>query len=240
MTKPETPCLHDEIVARINLSRERVAAAACEGGIPEFAERLAEALDKFHGTYVTERIYEEASRLRAIYKADIEEAARMNGSPDVWEDLFPPRFGQTGHDSLRMLYDVLKEFWMQLRSELKQKTYEAQSDVRNQPFVRKNKAPKLGGPKAKKMLTWAPVFKKDYVGDDGREEKRPQNATGRLFLAVAQLFDPAYSSRNCYSVVERVKDEKRSPKGFAGKRERGRRAARKSRSKARSSEKGAY
>jgi hypothetical protein len=101
-------------------------------------------------------------------------------------------------------------------------------------LVRKKKIAKRGKPKTKKLLKWAPVFKKDYV--DGRGKKQPDNATARFCLAVARLFDPAYSASNCYSVVDRVKNERRSPKGLAALKERRRRAGRKHRAKARSPE----
>src|SRR5262249_45709992 len=129
-------------------------------------------------------------------------------------------------------YDALDEFWMQLRSESKQ-ACEARSDARNHPFVRKNKTAKRGKQKTKKLLKWAPVFKKEYIGtDDGRKKMQPQNATARFFLAVARLFDPASSASNCYSVVDRVKNERRTPKGLAGLKERRRRASHKNRNKA--------
>jgi hypothetical protein len=240
--------MHEQIGGRIDLSGEPIAAALREGGIldlaeqiPDLKERLTDVLENFSGTYVTERIYEETRRLRKIYEADIEETARTNGFPDVWEDLFPPQSGQVGHDSLRRLYDVLHEFWMQLRADLNKKASEARSDARNQPLVRKKKTAKRGKPKTKKPLKWAPVFKKDYVGtDDGRQETQPDNATARFFLAVARLFDPAYSASNCYSVVDRVKNERRSPKGLAALKERRRQAGRKNRGKARSPEESAH
>jgi hypothetical protein len=38
---------------------------------------------------------------------------------------------------------------------------------------------------------------------------------GDLFLGIARLFDNSYSASNCLSVVDRVKDLKRSPSGYA-------------------------
>jgi hypothetical protein len=208
--------LHDDIGERIDLSEQRIAAAAREGGIPEFAPRLYAVLSEFLGTYVTERVYEEARGLRQTYEPVVKEYVsthKLEPPGEVWKNLFPPRVGQPGHDTLFLLFDVLGSFWMELHTERRA--------LRNLSAENRKK---LGV-----ILKWAPVFKKDYVGEDGREEMRPFNASARLFLAVAQLFDPAYTARKCNSVLDRAKNRRRNVGGMEKLKDRRRSAAERSR-----------
>jgi len=48
----------------------------------------------------------------------------------------------------------------------------------------------------------------------------PKNGPAKLFLGVAKLFDYSYTASNCSSVVDRVKNLRRSPDAKAKLRER--------------------
>jgi hypothetical protein len=162
--------------------------------------------------------------LRETYETVAEDFAASQGLEErgkVWNSLFPPRAGQGGSDALLCLYDTLEVIWTDIRSERKS-------------AVGRTKG---GKQRSKAMLTWAPVFKKEYVGtDDERMEMRPFNESAEFFLAVARLFDRSYSASNCNAVVDRAKNRRRSPKGQDRLRERRRIAAQRSRSKASSSD----
>jgi hypothetical protein len=58
-------------------------------------------------------------------------------------------------------------------------------------------------------VKWGPKF---YPEHDGTTE--PQNLMGSFFWAVAQCFDPDYTTANCSAVVSRVKDLSRSPESI--------------------------
>lgn len=217
--KDEPSSLHDDIGERIDLSSDRIAAAAREGGIAQFAPRLAAALEQFSSTYITERIYEEARGLRETYEPVVQEYVsthKLEPPDQVWGNLFPPRVGTPGHDTLLMLYDVLCDFWMQLHAE--------RQALRNLSAENRRKF--------NVILKWAPVFKKDYIDDDGKEEMRPFNASAKLFLAVAKLFDPVYTARQCNAVVDRAKNRRRTAGGRERLKDRRRTAAKRFRRKA--------
>lgn len=211
--KNEPSNLHDDIGERIDLAEYRIAVAAREGGISEFAPRLAAVLADFAGTYITERIYEEAGRLRPTYEPVVQQYVRiyqLEPPDEVWRNLYPPRVGQPGHDTLLRLYDVLGDFWTQLHAE-RQALRKLSAEYRK---------------KLKAILKWAPVFKKEYIGtDDGKQEMRPFNASAKFFLAVAKLFDPAYTASNCNAVVDRAKNQRRKAGGRKNLNDRRRRAA---------------
>ena len=83
---------------------------------------------------------------------------------------------------------------------------------------------------------WALVFRKEWVETKSsktnysdeiefRKAMMPKNGPAKLFLGVAKLFDYSYTASNCSSVVDRVKNLRRSPDAKAKLRERRRRAA---------------
>jgi hypothetical protein len=216
--------LHEQISERINLEDSRIVLAAREAGIPEHAEKLASWLKDFYWVYFNSRVAEEARGLREIYEhmpVSEEWACDGDGGWPSWDEIFPPQVGQPGHESLLDLYWRLALFWEELPPRL----------------VESKRA----------RGRWAPVFRKDWVETkpskkikhsdeiEFREEMTPKNAPAKLFLAVAQLFDRSYSASNCYSVVDRVKNLRRSPETIAKLRERRRRAAARHRAKNRQS-----
>jgi hypothetical protein len=219
MNRSEPFDLHQQICDRIKLDRPKIEAAAREAEIREYTEQLISSLESFKHTYHQSRIYEELRCWREIYEnrsVGEEYADTCGGDHGLgsWDDLYPPQVGGPAHDALLDLFWWLALFWDEL-------------------------PPK--SPVSKKARgRWAPVFKKDWIeakssksADEAefREKTVPRNRTAKLFLAVAQLFDPRYTASNCGSVVNRVKDLRRSPGGKAKLRERRRRAAARSRAK---------
>lgn len=225
MSRNDPSDLHDDVGGRIDLSADRILEAASQAGISQHADRIAATLSDFQGTYITERIYEEARALHKTYEAVAEDFATSHGLEkpgQVWNSLFPPRAGQGGSDALLSLYDALEVLWTEIRSERK--------------AVERTKG---GKQRSKTMLTWAPVFKKEYVGtEDGKMEMRPFNESAKFFLAVARLFDRSYSASNCNAVVDRAKNRRRSREGQDRLKERRRIAAQRSRGKVSNSDPG--
>ncbi|WP_441279873.1 hypothetical protein [Bradyrhizobium sp. 63_E2_N1_3] len=227
MTSRNPPDLHEEINRRIKLHPHLIAAAAREGEISEYEDQLIEDLNKLRQSYSDTRLYEEARKTPKLYENPEplqpgdeyydEEWVRSGGwGPGIWKELYPPAKGQPPHEALRLIYDDLKELWTELRSQI------------DRAAGRKMQSREKKIPRRKRMLTWAPVFAKEYVEIAGevREQMTPQNPSAKLFLTVAKLFDPLYTASNCYSVVERVKIERKSPEEKLKLRERRRKAAR--------------
>ena len=220
----EPPDLNEGITRRIRLQPDLIEAAAREGGILEHASALGEYLERLKLTYYYTRVYEEARKMPALYpnpepfKPGDEYYIEIPEDPDETIWVLPPARGQPGHDALRVINDALEVFWMALRED--EIEIAAQRAIKNGQVDRKVKALK-----SNKMLTWAPVFAKEHIEIRGklREQMAPQNATAKLLVSVAQLFDPAFTGSNCYSVVERIKIERKSEEGKAKPRERRRR-----------------
>jgi hypothetical protein len=219
MSKSDPIDLSEQIWERINLEGSRIALAAREGGIPEYAEQLARFLEDSHHSYHGRRLYEEVRSLRETYQHMFAPDPEK-GFDWSWEELFPPQPGQPPHEALLELYWDLRLFWEELPTK---------SVVSKRARGR-----------------WAPVFRKDWIDMKSsktkysdemefREAMIPKNGPAKLFLAVAQLFDYSYTASNCRSVVDRVKNLRRSPDGKAKLRERRRRAAARFRAKNRQS-----
>ncbi|UPT88410.1 hypothetical protein HAP41_0000004550 [Bradyrhizobium barranii subsp. apii] len=245
MTDRNAPDLHEEINRRIRLQPHRIAAAAREGEIPEYSDQLAKVLEAIRQSYSDTRVSEEARKTPGIYKNPVppkpgDEYYDVWGkdggwSAGTWDELFPPAKGQPPHEALRLVQDQLKEFWTELRCQMNKAAAQPFSQHRNTQGRDTKRASK-----PKRLLKWAPRFAKEYVQthtSDGRqqgnirEEMRPQNPSAKLFLAAAKLFDPSYTGSNCYSVMERLKNDRRSPEGQAALRERRKRAGQRHRRK---------
>jgi hypothetical protein len=218
MSRSDPIDLYEQIWERINLDASQIALAAREGAIPEYAEQLTRFLEGHLHSYHGSRLSEEVRSLRETYQHMFAPDPEK-GFPLSWEELFPPQVGQPPHETLLELYWALRLFWEELPAK---------------PVVSKRARGR-----------WAPVFRKEWVEMKSsktkysemefREAMIPKNGPAKLFLAVAQLFDYSYTASNCSSVVDRVKNLRRSPDGKAKLRERRRRAAARFRAKNRQS-----
>jgi hypothetical protein len=236
--------LEEQLRGRMNLTSEAIAAAARDGEVEQYEALLTSLLRGFEHDYIQSRLQEEARALRETYEhvSPSEEWAPFyendNGGwrKGIWDELFPPRRGQQGHDTLLIIYDLLREFWEQLPADTR-------ADSRGQMRTHRATA-RNGAGRRKRSARWAPTFKLDWVEKEtaaklarqssegaGREELTAHNPSARLLLGVAKIFDRFYSARNCAAVVDRAKNLRRSPEGKAKLVERRRRAATKFRAK---------
>jgi hypothetical protein len=221
MSRSDPIDLHEQISERINLESSKIALAAAEAGIPEYAEKLDSFLKDRYWSCFNSRVAEEARWERETYE-HVPVSEEYAGICDdyerpSWEELFPHQVGQPGHETLLEIYYMLALFWEEL-------------------------PPKSVGSKGRRGR-WAPVFRKEWVETKSskkikhsdevefREEMTPKNGPAKLFLAVARLVDRSYTASRCCSVVDRVKNSRRSPEGMAKLRERRRRAAARHRAK---------
>jgi hypothetical protein len=231
--------LEDQLRDRMNLTSDAIRAAARDGQIEEHADQLAALVKGLEFTYVQDRIYEEARGLRARYEMvkPSEEWAEFYDNDDggwpegTWDELFPPRPGVQGHDTLLMIHDCLSEFWIGLPPE-----------TNSQPRRQSQTSSRQIAKTRKRSSRWAPAFKWDWMERKTdkrakqsepqlRKELIPKNPAAKLFLAVAKLFDRFYTAKNCRSVVDRAKNRRRRRDGLANLRERRRRAAERFRKK---------
>ncbi len=231
--------LEDQLRDRMNLTCEAICAAARDGQIEEHADLLIALVNGLEFTYVQDRIYEEARGLRATYEKiqPSEDWGELYENDDggwpegTWDELFPPRRGTQGHDTLLMIHDRLSEFWLGLPPA-----------TNSQPRRQGHSSSRQIAKTRKRSSRWSPAFRWDWVERktdkranqseyQSRKEVIPYNPAATLFLAVAKLFDRFYTSKNCRSVVDRAKNRRRGPDGLAKLRERRRRAAEKSRKK---------
>jgi hypothetical protein len=239
MSKNVPVSLEDQLRERMNLKSDAIRAAVCDGQIDEHEELLASLVKELEFSYVQDRIYEEARNLRDTYEhvTPSEEWAEAYENDDggwpegAWDDIFPPRQGQQGHDTLLMIHDRLAEFWEGLPP-----------DTDSQPRKGNRTSARKVAKARKRSSRWAPTFKWDWVERKTdkrakpsepriRKELVPHNPAAKLFVAVAKLFDRYYTTKNCRAVVDRAKNRRRSPEGIAKLRERRRRAAEKFRTK---------
>ena len=233
--------LEGQIRERMNLSPDAIRAAACDGQIERHVDQLISFVKVLEHTYVQDRVYDEARGLRATYEnvKPSEEWAEAYRNDDggwrkgIWNELFPPRRGAQGHDTLLMIYDCLSEFWLELPP-----------DIPSSPRKREHSAVRrrVAANTRKRSSRWAPVYKRDWVERkiDVRPARSypnlileliPANPAAKLFLSVAKLFDPSYTAKNCGATADRAKNLRRRPDGLAKLRERRRRAAAKFRAK---------
>jgi hypothetical protein len=217
MSRSDPIDLSEQIWERINLEDSQIALAAREGGIPEYTEQLASFLkdrqDSYHGSKLCEAYRSLRETYQHMFVPDPE-----NGWIMSWEELFPPQAGQPPHETLLELYWDLALFW---------------SELPTKSVVSKRARGR-----------WAPVFRKEWVETKSsktnhsdepefRKAMMPKNRPAKLFLGVAKLFDYSYTASNCSSVVDRVKNLRRSPDGKAKLRERKRIQAARNREKQR-------
>ncbi|WP_141688638.1 hypothetical protein [Bradyrhizobium paxllaeri] len=235
--------LEEQLRERMNLTSEAIAAAARDGEVEEYAALLTSLLQGFEHNYIQSRLYEEARALRETYEhvSPSEEWRPYYENGDggwregIWDELFPRRRGQQGHDTLLMIYDLLRKFWEQLPAD-------SRGGLREKRIERgtARKAAERG----KRSARWAPRFEWDWVEKKSApksanrsteiplsKELIAHNPSAKLLLAVAKIFDRNYSPKNCRSVDDRAKNLRRSPEGRANLAERRRRAAAKSRAK---------
>ena len=198
MSQPGSTSFEDTIRERIDLSFDRVQKIARDANLAVFAEEILRQLLDFKENYVLSRIAQQGRETPPDKNAapNEEYADWLEEGDDGWP----------------------KGAWDELFTrKVGQPGHDALLELHDFTAELWTSLPLAPGKKRRNR--WAPVFMKI------EDETIPHNEMAKLFYGIARLFDRAYLPRHCRSVVDRVKNQRRSPEGKARLKERRRKAA---------------
>jgi len=198
MIQPGSTSFEDTIRERIDLSIYRVQKVARDANLAVFAGEIWKQLLNFEEKYVATRITELGREAPPDknHAPDEEYSNWIEGGDDGWpKGTWDDLFTPNVGQPG---HDTLLEL------------HDFTADLWNGLALEPGK---------KRRNKWSPVFLKI------EDETIPHNEMAKFFYGIATLFDRAYLPRHCRSVVDRVKNQRRSPEGKARLKERRRKAA---------------